>query len=54
MKRWKLLETLNGKEERYITGNTLYVRKVTERDYLWPIPSVELDQNPALVQNPGW
>lgn len=54
MKRWQLLETLNGKEERYITGNTLYVRKVSERDYLWPIPTVELDQNPALVQNPGW
>lgn len=54
MKRWKLLETLDGREERYVTGNTLYVRKVTERDYLWPIPSEEIDRNPNLSQNPGW
>jgi hypothetical protein len=25
-----------------------------DRDYLWPIPSVELAANKALVQNPNW
>ncbi len=25
-----------------------------DRDYLWPIPSVELASNKALVQNPNW
>lgn len=55
MKRWHLLETLNGKEERYITGaKSLYTRKVIDRDYLWPIPVGEIDKNPLLEQNPGW
>ncbi len=55
MKRWGLLETLNNRKEDYITGTkTLYTRKVTERDYLWPIPSGEIDKNPELTQNPGW
>jgi hypothetical protein len=25
-----------------------------ERDYLYPIPRVELQLNPNLTQNPGW
>jgi hypothetical protein len=25
-----------------------------DRDYLWAIPSDEIDQNPNLEQNPGW
>lgn len=55
MKRWGLLETLNNRKEMYITGaKTLYTRKVTDRDYLWPIPSGEIDKNEALEQNPGW
>ena len=55
MKRWGLLETLNGRKESYVTGaKTLYTRAVSERDYHWPIPSSEIDKNPSLVQNPGW
>ncbi len=55
MKRWGLLETLNGRKENYVTGaKTLYTRAVSERDYRWPIPSSEIDKNPYLVQNPGW
>ncbi|MDE6650801.1 MAG: RagB/SusD family nutrient uptake outer membrane protein [Paramuribaculum sp.] len=55
MKRWGLLETLNGRKEMYITGSkSLYTRSVSERDYLWPIPSGEIDKNPDLIQNPGW
>lgn len=55
MKRWGLLQTLNGRKEMYITGSkSLYTRSVTDRDQYWPIPSGEIDKNPALVQNPGW
>lgn len=55
MKRWGLLETLNGRQELYITGSkSLYTRSVTARDYYWPIPSGEIDKNPDLTQNPGW
>lgn len=54
MKRWGLLTTLNGRIEGDITGRQRFRRNVTERDYLWPIPLSEIDQNPSLEQNPGW
>ena len=54
MKRWRLLETLNGKAENEITGKTRYKRVVRSRDYLWPIPSTEIEKNAELTPNPGW
>lgn len=55
MKRWGKLETLNGVRERTISlAKSTYTRKVTERDYYWPIPSGEIDKNESLTQNPGW
>ena len=52
-KRWRLLETLN-REMKGFTGSVYYNRVVRERDYLWPIPSAEIDKNSLLEQNPGW
>lgn len=37
-----------------IYGESLFSRKITERDMLWPIPGVERERNPILTQNPGW
>lgn len=54
IRRWGLLETLNGLAEKFFTGKVFYTRGVTSRDYLWPIPSTEIDMNPLLKQNPGW
>ncbi|MDD2215226.1 MAG: RagB/SusD family nutrient uptake outer membrane protein [Parabacteroides sp.] len=54
LKRWGLLETLNDKVEKDLLGENLYTKKFTSRDYLWPIPSQELDANPNIKQNPGW
>lgn len=55
MRRWGLFETLDGREEWSITGQKKeYTRKVTSRDYLWPIPTAEIEKNPALTQNTGW
>lgn len=55
MKRWGLLQTLNGRKEFNLTlSSSRYTRGVNERDYLWAIPSSEIDKNPDLVQNPGW
>ena len=55
MRRWGLLETLDGRPETSITGQkTEYTRKITSRDYYWPIPSAEIEKNPELTQNPGW
>lgn len=54
LRRWGLLEELNGRPEKDFTGKTRYTRKVTARDYLWPIPATEIEKNPTLDQNPGW
>lgn len=54
MRRWGLLEQLNGRPEKDITGRTRYTRTVTSRDYLWPIPADEIEKNNALKQNPSW
>ncbi|EFA43341.1 SusD family protein [Hallella bergensis DSM 17361] len=54
MKRWKLLEELNGRAEKDMTGKKRYERVVTARDYLWPIPADEIEKNAELKQNPGW
>ena len=54
LRRWGLLETLNGRAESGFTGKTYYTRKITTRDYLWPIPANEIEKNTGLTQNPGW
>ncbi len=54
LKRWGLLENLNGKEEKGFTGKSYYTKVFRERDYRWPIPQGELDKNSNLIQNPGW
>ncbi|MDR0844526.1 MAG: RagB/SusD family nutrient uptake outer membrane protein, partial [Tannerella sp.] len=32
----------------------LYKCVFTDRDYLWPVPAVEIERNPLIEQNPGW
>lgn len=54
MRRWGILDELNGVYEMTLTGEQWYERKVTKRDYLWPIPLSEIDKNPLLEQNPDW
>lgn len=55
MRRWGLLETLDGRVEWSITGQKKeYTRVVKERDYLWPIPTAEIEKNPELTNNLGW
>lgn len=58
MKRWRLLETLNGRVRGIVKESASgdYNRVVIERDYLWPFPLTECDMNPALKegQNEGW
>ena len=54
MKRWGLLETLDGVRECQITGTFIFTRATSARDYLWPIPATEIEKNPLLKQNPDW
>ena len=54
LRRWGLLETMNGVAKQSMLGTTFYKHSVNSRDYLWPIPGDEIDKNPSLKQNPGW
>ncbi|TDO05539.1 RagB/SusD family nutrient uptake outer membrane protein [Sunxiuqinia elliptica] len=54
IRRWKIgVELCNHDVEGFI-GNKLRTRGFAEREYLWAIPSSEIDLNPELTQNPGW
>ena len=67
--RWKIAEFTDNRDIHgmtYTSGtslqdNSFYVRRVIERrvfespkHYLWPVPQVERNKVPGLVQNPGW
>jgi tetratricopeptide (TPR) repeat protein len=52
-KRWRLLESLD-RDMKGFTGKVYYRRVIRERDYLWPVPSTEIEMNSLLKQNPGW
>jgi starch-binding outer membrane protein, SusD/RagB family len=55
IKRWKTAEIeMNGPVHDW-QGNVYEVRAFDPvRDYLWAIPTQEIDLNPNLQQNPGW
>jgi hypothetical protein len=65
IRRWKIAETVMpgkvyGLTYRDPSGNlqtaevTSWTNTWAQRNYLWPIPQIEVDQNPKLGQNPEW
>ena len=55
LRRWNISHTILNKDEFGITGKRLLTRKFNkDRDYLWPIPSDEIEKNKLITQNPGW
>lgn len=38
----------------YNTVRTVYNVSFSLRDYLWPIKESDINENPNLIQNPGW
>ncbi|AKD03699.1 RagB/SusD family nutrient uptake outer membrane protein [Pontibacter korlensis] len=55
IRRWKTAETVMNTEIVDRKGHVIGVRTFNpSRDYLWPIPSVALQENPNLEQNPGY
>lgn len=65
MRRWKTLEdylnkpvqgwNIDGENANdYYTVKTVFEPSFGRKDYLWPIKQSSIDQNPNLVQNPGW
>lgn len=61
VRRWKTAHTndpifgLNQDIYDFRYSTKFYKKVFNEgRDYLWPIPAVEIDLNPKMTQNPGW
>jgi hypothetical protein len=61
IRRWGIVEqVMNGEVYGATNPQTLEVVKVQtrvfnpKRDYLWPIPDVEMYSNPNMVQNPNY
>ena len=56
LRRWGIAEeVLDGRQEVDLMGNTLFTRSFDSRNNLWPVPSEETANNPALLpNNPGW
>ena len=54
IRRWKTGVDLCNHVVKGFIGNSLRTRGFAEREYLWAIPSAEIDLNPSLTQNPGW
>lgn len=52
--RWKLAEGVMNKDVKDALGNKIYTAKFENKHYLWPIPGVEIDRNPNLIQNLNW
>lgn len=54
LRRWGLMKEVMNRNVTDAVGNLIYAAKFEDRDYLWPIPIVEMEINPNLTQNPGW
>lgn len=53
LKRWGILES-SVMDATDIFGDLMYQRAYQPRHERWPIPMIELDRNPNLIQNEGW
>jgi len=55
IKRWKTAEIENNQPIRNYLNKVVDNRTFNKaRDYLWPIPSQQIQINPNLEQNPNW
>ena len=55
IRRWRTAEKVLNTDVVNAKGQRIGTRRFNAaRDYLWPIPSVEIQLNPALIQNPGY
>jgi hypothetical protein len=55
IRRWGTAEKVMNTDVFNFAGGKIGTRKFNkDRDYLWPIPTVVLQDNSALAQNPGY
>jgi hypothetical protein len=53
--RWKTAAQVLNADVTNASGQRVDTRRFNAtRDYLWPVPAVAIQENPALTQNPGW
>ena len=55
IKRWRIAENVMNDVVKDFKGNVIQERTFNpDRDYLWPIHDITIQQNPNLLQNPGY
>ena len=55
IRRWKIADVVNNGPIYNYQGIEIEKRAFNkDRDYLWPVPEVEMQENANLEQNPGW
>jgi hypothetical protein len=55
IRRWRTAEIVNNGFIFNYAGKPITSRTFNkDRDYLWPIPFVQIQENPQLTQNPGY
>jgi starch-binding outer membrane protein, SusD/RagB family len=54
IRRWRIAEVVNVGPVLNIDGVSVQTRTFPARNYLWPIHSILIQDNPALEQNPGY
>jgi hypothetical protein len=55
IRRWRTAETVNNAKVLNSKGEAVQVRTFNpQRDYLWPVHDLVIQENPALKQNPGY
>lgn len=55
IRRWKTAEIVNNGPIFNYQGKAITNRTFDKnRDYLWPIPFVQIQENPKLQQNPNY
>jgi hypothetical protein len=53
--RWRTAEQVLNTDVINASGQRVDTRRFNpQRDYLWPIPAIAIQENPALTQNAGW
>ena len=54
IRRWRIAEVVNSVQIRNIDNVVIQTRTFPQRNYLWPLHDILIQDNPALVQNPGY
>ncbi len=54
VRRWKIADEVMNGPVYNSDGKVLQIRKFTSKEYMWPLPTILLERNPALEQTPGY